>query len=68
MADTPSAGGQSKKVKVKLAREQAMKAQNIQLYSFLNLGVKRGWFTSSFGDFTPEKETRNPLYRGLGGS
>ena len=40
----------------------------IQLYSFFNLGARWGGFSTPHpGCFTTEKETRFPLYRGLGG-
>ena len=49
-------------VKIKATLEQATKP-----YSFFNLGTRWGGWTSRPGRFTPRKETRYPLYRGLGG-
>jgi len=59
---------------VKFSLEQAMKAQGVvevKLYSFFNLGVRRGWVvnpTPCPGRFTPGKESRYPLYNATGHS
>jgi hypothetical protein len=46
-----------------------MKAQSgveLQLYSFFNLGTRRGWVVNAKPClFSPGKETRYPLYRKL---
>jgi hypothetical protein len=56
--------------KVNFALEQAMRTQReaeIQLYSFFNLGTRRGGsLTPRPGRFTPGKEARYTLYRRLG--
>ena len=55
--------------RVKVTLEQAMKAQKgsrLQLYSFFNLGGKRGgWSTPCPGHFTLGK-TWSPLHKRLG--
>jgi len=60
-------------VKVNFSPEQAMKTKkggvSIQLYSFFILGVRSGWVANAIptAALPPGKETRYPLYRGLGG-
>jgi len=60
-------------VQVNFSPEQAKKTQtegvSIQLYSFFNLGVRSGWVFIAIhtAALPPGKETRYPLYRGLGG-
>jgi hypothetical protein len=60
-----------KRVKVKFTLQLTMKAQAGSrgiAYSFFNLGSRwDGWATTRSGRFIPGKETRYPLYRGLGG-
>jgi hypothetical protein len=58
------------KVKVKLALEQAMKAQkgeDVLIYSFFNLGTRWGWVVNVTPRFMPGKETRYSLNRRFGG-
>ena len=60
------------KVKVKFTPEEAAKvhrgSRGIALHFFLTSALDGGgWSTPRPGRFTPEKETRYPLYRRLGG-
>ena len=58
------------KVKVKVIKEQAMKAQkgSRSIVLLFNLGARYGgWSTPRPGRLTSGKETRCPLYRRMGG-